>query len=64
MRFVLVFGVGAVAETLQYFGVEVFGRTFDPIDYVMFAVGIVCAVIFERAVLSRPQKAESKNDAC
>ena len=28
MRFFLVFGVGAVSETLQYFGVEIFGRTF------------------------------------
>lgn len=52
VRFVLVFCVGAVTETLQYLGVPIFGRTFDPLDYVMFAAGIGGAVLFERAVLS------------
>ncbi|MGD2146906.1 MAG: hypothetical protein PVH41_09455 [Anaerolineae bacterium] len=48
-----VFGVGAVAETLQYAGVPLFGQTFDLLDYVMFGVGIGMAVIFEAAVLAR-----------
>lgn len=52
-RFLLVFGVGFVTETLQYFGVPVFGRTFDPLDYLMFAFGIAGAFVFERVVLSR-----------
>lgn len=52
-RFMLVFGVGCVTETLQYFGVPLFGRTFDPLDYVMFAAGIGAAFVFEWLVLSR-----------
>jgi len=48
-----VFGVGAVAETLQYAGVPIFGQTFDWLDYVMFGVGIGMAVVFEGAVLTR-----------
>lgn len=52
-RGALVFGVGAVTETLQYFGVPIFGQTFDPLDYLMFGVGIGLAVVFERFVLSR-----------
>jgi len=48
-----VFGVGALAETLQYAGVPLFGQTFDWLDYVMFVVGIAVAVIFEGAVLTR-----------
>lgn len=55
VRALLIFGVGAVTETLQYFGVEIFGRTFDPFDYVMFITGIGCAAAFERAVLARPR---------
>jgi hypothetical protein len=52
-RGVLVFAIGAVSETLQYFGVPIFGQTFDVLDYVMFGVGIGLAVAFERIVLSR-----------
>lgn len=48
-----VFAVGAVTETLQYFGVPIFGRTFDWLDYVMFVLGIALAAAFERFVLDR-----------
>jgi hypothetical protein len=53
VRGAIVFTIGAVAETLQYFGVPVFGQTFDLLDYLMFGVGIGLAVLFERLVLSR-----------
>lgn len=52
-RSAIVFAVGAGTETLQYFGIPIFGRTFDVLDYVMFAVGIGCAIVFEKIVLSR-----------
>ena len=53
IRGTLVFAVGATTETLQYFGVPIFGQTFDLLDYLMFGVGIGLAVVFERIVLSR-----------
>ncbi len=56
VRWTAVFGVGAVTETLQYFGVPIFGRTFDPLDYLMFAAGIAGAALFEWVVLSRFQE--------
>ncbi|UCE24474.1 MAG: hypothetical protein JSU74_00025 [Candidatus Zixiibacteriota bacterium] len=52
-RGILVFAVGAVTETMQYFGVPIFGRTFDLLDYVMFGLGVALAMIFEKVVLSR-----------
>ena len=52
-RAVAVFAVGAITETLQYFDVPLLGRTFDPLDYAMFGVGILAAAAFERAALSR-----------
>ena len=52
-RGVFVFAIGAVTETLQYFGVPIFGRTFDLLDYLMFGVGIGLAAVFERIVLSQ-----------
>ena len=50
---ILVFVIGAISETLQYFGIPIFGRTFDMLDYLMFGIGIGFAVIFETIVLSR-----------
>jgi hypothetical protein len=59
VRCTLVFGIGATTETLQYFGVPIFGRTFDPFDYLMFAIGIGIAVVFEWAVLVKLPENES-----
>ena len=53
VRGTLVFAVGAITETLQYFGVPIFGRTFDVLDYAMFGIGIGLAVGFEGLVLSK-----------
>lgn len=52
VRGFFVFAVGASTETLQYFDVPLFGRTFDVLDYLMFGIGIGLAVLFERFVLS------------
>jgi hypothetical protein len=53
LRAVAVFSVGAFAETLQAFDVEVLGSTFDPLDYLMYALGVLGGVAFERIALSR-----------
>jgi hypothetical protein len=53
IRGVAVFGVGAGAETLQAMGVRALGSTFDPLDYLMYAIGVVGGVVFEKAVISR-----------
>ena len=55
VRCALDFGIGALTETLQYFGVPIFGRTFDPLDYLMFGIGILSATVFEWAVLPRTE---------
>jgi hypothetical protein len=53
IRGIVVFGVGAAAETFQAVGVGALGSTFDSLDYLMYAIGVVGGVIFEKAVLSR-----------
>ena len=55
-RGVFVFTIGAITETMQYFGIPIFGRTFDLLDYLMIGIGIGLAVIFEWIVLSRVPK--------
>ena len=52
-RGAFVFAVGAVTETLQFFNIPIFGQTFDLLDYLMFNVGILLGIVFERIVLSR-----------
>jgi hypothetical protein len=48
VRATAVFLLGASVEVLQYFGVPLFGRTFDPVDLVMYAAGAMAALLFER----------------
>jgi hypothetical protein len=43
-----VFDVWIITETLQYFGVPIFGRTFDLLDYPMFSIGVLAAIFFEK----------------
>lgn len=40
----IVFMIGFTVETLQYFGIYVFGSTFDIYDYLMYAIGALLAM--------------------
>jgi len=51
-RALVVLSIGVAVEILQYFGVPLFGRTFDPVDFVMYGVGVVAGVLLELIVLS------------
>lgn len=51
-RACLVFFIGAVVEFSQYFDVPLFGRTFDPLDLLMYAAGATAALGFEKLVFS------------
>jgi hypothetical protein len=48
-----VFGIGFVVETLQYLGLPLFGRTFDPVDYAMYAIGAVLALVTDNLYFSK-----------
>lgn len=52
LRATAVFLFGAAVEFLQYLGVPVFGRTFDPLDLLMYAAGALAALAFERLAFS------------
>ena len=49
----LTFGIAATAEFLQYFGIDALGSTFDPIDIVAYAAGVLLAALVERQVFAR-----------
>ena len=48
-----VFAVGFSVEVAQFYGVPIFGRTFDPLDFVMYGMGIILAAILDTTVLPR-----------
>ena len=49
----LVFAVGASVEIAQFYGVLIFGRTFDPLDFVMYGIGVLSAAILDTTVFPR-----------
>lgn len=53
VRSILVFGVASFTEMAQFFGVPIFGRTFDPVDFVMFGIGVILAAILDIIVFPR-----------
>jgi len=52
-RATAVLAVGAAVEALQYLGVPLFGRTYEALDLLMYALGVLGGVLIEAAVLSR-----------
>jgi len=41
----LVFGAASIVEITQLFGAPIFGRTFDPLDFIMYAIGVTLAAV-------------------
>ena len=44
----IVFAIAVATEIAQAFGVPLLGVTFDPLDFVMFAVGVFIAVVLDK----------------
>ena len=53
VKSILVFGVASFTEIAQFFGVPIFGQTFDPVDFVMFGIGVILAAILDIIVFPR-----------
>jgi glycopeptide antibiotics resistance protein len=53
VKSILVFGVGFSVEIAQFFGAPIFGRTFDPLDFIMYGIGVILAAILDTTVFPR-----------
>lgn len=53
VKAVLVFALAGLAEILQFLGVYALGITFDPLDFVMYAIGVLLAAFVDQQVLFR-----------
>ena len=65
VKAVLVFAVASFAEVVQAFGMPLLGRTFDPLDFVMFGAGVLLAAGLDRLLLDRllPSWSAGRGDA-
>lgn len=52
-RALAIFTLCATSEVLQYFGLFALARVFDPIDFVMYGVGILFAAFVDRKIFTR-----------
>lgn len=53
VKAILVFAVGFVVETAQFYGFPILGQTFDPLDYLMYGLGVLMAVVLDTLVFPR-----------
>jgi len=53
IKAVIVFTISSLTEVGQAFGVPLLGQTFDPMDFVMFGVGVLLAVMVDRLLFVR-----------
>jgi hypothetical protein len=48
-----VFGFGCFVEAMQYFGRPIFGSTFDPLDILAYASGVVLGALLDLVLFPR-----------
>lgn len=53
IKSILVFGAGATVEIAQFHGARIFGATFDPLDFVMYAIGVISAAVLDTLIFPR-----------
>ena len=53
VKALLVFGAAASVEVAQFLGVPILGQTFDPLDFVMYGLGVALAVLLDTVVFPR-----------
>jgi len=52
-KLAIAFLIPSIAETCQYFGIPVLGSTFDLIDYFVYGIGAISAVVVDTQIFSR-----------
>jgi hypothetical protein len=52
-KLAIAFIIPSIAETCQYFGIPVLGSTFDLLDYFVYGIGAITAVVVDTQIFSR-----------
>jgi len=48
-----IFLLCSLSESLQCFGIYALARVFDPLDFIMYAIGVLLAAFFDRIIFKR-----------
>ncbi|OGM09108.1 hypothetical protein A2159_00605 [Candidatus Woesebacteria bacterium RBG_13_34_9] len=51
-RALVILALTFASETLQYFGVYALARVFDPMDYLMYVIGVLLAAYVDRKIFT------------
>jgi hypothetical protein len=53
VKAIAIFALCSLSETLQYFGIYALASVFDPLDFVMYAIGVALAAFVDRIIFTR-----------
>ena len=56
------FIIGLTAEMLQLYDIPVFGNTYDPLDIVMYGIGILLGVLLDFTIIDNFEKRNFNDD--
>ncbi|MBC6491811.1 hypothetical protein BC349_12180 [Flavihumibacter stibioxidans] len=57
---IITFAIGIIVELSQLYGIELFGRTYDPWDIVMYAIGIGLGIAIDFTIIDKFEKQRLK----
>lgn len=57
---IFTFAFGTIVEILQLYKIEFLGRTYDPWDIIMYAIGIGLGIVIDLTIIDKFEK-ETKN---
>jgi hypothetical protein len=57
-----VFAFGTTVEILQFFDIDFFGSTYDPLDLLMYGLGIGLGIIIDLTIIDKLEKQKQNNE--
>ena len=59
---VFAFVFGAIVEILQFYEIDFLGRTYDPLDILMYGIGIGFGIAIDLTIIDKFEKQLQKNE--
>lgn len=57
-----VFAFGTTVEILQFFDIDFFGSTYDPLDLLMYGLGIGLGIIIDLTIIDKLEKQKQNSE--
>ncbi len=57
---IITFAFGTIVEILQLYEIEFFGRTYDPWDIIMYAIGIGLGIVIDLTIIDKFENRDKK----